>query len=497
MSSKGLACVVAVALSAAFADDARTARTQWFREAGYGIFVHYLAAAETSMTSPDSVNADKTRHTWNECVEAFDVERFADAAKKTGAGYVFFSVVQGSRHLAAPNEAYDRWLGFAPGEACPKRDLVMDLADALGRRGIPLMLYYTGDGPNRDAECCAKGGFAAPIPTAWVEKWADVLECYARRYGAKVKGWWIDGCYVANGNYGYTPEKLRLYERAIRRGNLDAIVAFNRAEDLPKPTVDPYMPFQDFSAGEKYNLECLPPAGGRLADGEQWHVLTPLGEWWGCPGVKLDTRRLADYLHVVNRDGGVVTLDVMCYWDGSLERSQVNALAGVRMRMAALKAAAAKNAGNLAFLKPVRCLSLRGTRLPMQIPGGREWPSMLAATDGDPATYVRARDEWPWQIEVDLRAVVNFSRVRVEYRPGNFATAYRLSVSDDAATWREIRAGDCDGEGETVVTFPRIAARYVRFAALKPDDAGQRGEQMAVAEIQVTDIRLFGSGEAD
>ena len=34
---------------------------------------------------------------------------------------------------------------------------------------------------------------------AWVERWARVLECFAVRYGAKVKGWWIDGCYVKNG----------------------------------------------------------------------------------------------------------------------------------------------------------------------------------------------------------------------------------------------------------------------------------------------------------
>ena len=35
----------------------------------------------------------------------------------------------------------------------------------------------------------------------FIEKWASVLEEYAVRYGDKVKGWWIDGCYDY---FGYT-----------------------------------------------------------------------------------------------------------------------------------------------------------------------------------------------------------------------------------------------------------------------------------------------------
>ena len=471
-------------VSFALADEARLARTKWFREAGYGIFIHYLAEAETSMTDPSSLNSDKTRRSWMDCIDAFDVEAFADTAKKTGAGYVFFTVMQGTRYLAAPNEVYDRWFGFKPGEACPKRDLIMELADALAKRGIPLMLYYTGDGPNLDAECRAKGGFTAPIPMAWVEKWAAVLECFAVRYGTKVKGWWIDGCYVNNGGYGYTPEKLRLYEKAIRRGNPEALIAFNRAEDIPSPDVDPYMPFQDYSAGEKYNFDCLPPPGGRLADGEQWHVLTPLGDWWGCPGVKLDTRRLANYLYIVNRGGGVVTMDVMCYWDGSIERSQVNTLSGVRARFASLKENERRNRGNLAIMKPVKCLSLRGSELPMQLPGGREWKSILAATDGDPATYIRARDEWPWQLEVDLGKTRSFSKVHVRYS-GSYATKVRVSVSTDGRDWKSVAEFDNDDPNETTVTFSAVSARYVRYAALAPNGPNQKGVQMSIAEIEV------------
>ena len=483
--------------------DARLDRTEWFRRAGYGLFVHYLATAETAMIDPASVNSDCRQRSWNECVDAFDVEGFADSVRRTGAGYVFFTVCQGSRYLAAPNEEYDKWFGFKPGEACARRDLIADLADALKKRNIPLMLYYTGDGPNCDPECRAKGGFKSPIPMDWVEHWAKVLECYAVRYGDRVKGWWIDGCYVNNGGYGYTPEKLRLYERAIRKGNPDALIAFNRAEDIEKPCVDPYMSFQDFTSGEKYGLCFFPPVGGRIADGEQWHILTPLGSWWGRPGVKKATRELADYLYAVTRDGGVVTLDVMCYWDGSIERSQVNTLAGVRSRMAALRKSAAAHADNLAYMRPARCLSLRGTELPMQL-GCRD--SAFGATDGDSTTSIMGSMEWPWQIEVDLGVSRTFSRVNVRYKPGCFATDYRLSVSDtfvrgirpiatgieepvrgaNDKAWTVASSGANDNPSGTEIRLDRpVTARYIRFAALKPNGPNQRGGQMGISEIEV------------
>jgi len=455
--------------------------TDWFSRAGYGVCVHYLADGEVSVMRVDDIHADGIKRDWNTCVDAFNVERFADEMKRAGAGYVVFTLLQGSRFVAAPNEVYDNWLGFRPGEACARRDLPMDLADALARRGIPLMLYYTGDGPVRDPECRARSGLTSPIPMAWVENWAKVLECFARRYGDKVKGWWIDGCFVKHGGYGYTPEKLRLYEQAIRAGNPNAIIAFNNPDSCEDLEVTSYMPFQDYTAGEKNHFRCLPRTG-RFVDGEQWHVLTFLGSWWGCPGVRLRTRELAEYLYLVNRDGGAVTIDVMCYWDGGLERSQINTLAGLRTALARMRDTAERSKENLAFLRPARCLTLRGTPLPMQ----RDChDSFLAATDGDPSTFIRGCFEWPWQLEVDLGAVREFSRVHVRYRRGNYATRVRLAISSDGLEWRTLAERDNSNPAETTLEFSPARARYVRYAAIKPDDAGQPGEQMGIAEIDV------------
>ncbi len=101
---------------------ANSTRADWMRDADYGVFVHYLADAEVSVVRADNVHSDGVARDWNACVDAFDVERFADGMKRAGAGYVMFTLLQGSRFVAAPNAVYDEWFGFRPGEACARRD---------------------------------------------------------------------------------------------------------------------------------------------------------------------------------------------------------------------------------------------------------------------------------------------------------------------------------------------------------------------------------------
>ena len=480
LKARCIACLaVALYVSAPVSAAANSTRADWMRDADYGVFVHYLANA---VVRADDIHSDGVARDWNACVDAFDVERFANEMKRAGAGYVMFTLLQGSRFVVAPNAVYDEWFGFRPGEACARRDLPMELADALARRGIDLMLYFTGDGPCSDPGCVARGGFKTPIPAEWVEKWAKVLECFAVRYGSKVKGWWIDGCYVKWGDYGYTPEKLRLYERAIRAGNPQAAIAFNNPLSCEDEKVEPYMPFQDYSAGEKNHFRCLPQSD-RLPDGERWHVLTYLGSSWGRPGVKVPARTLSEYVYLVNRAGGALTIDVMCYWDGGLERSQINTLAMVRPALVALREAAARNNdGNLARFCPARCLSLRGTPLPMQRECKETW---LAATDGNPGTYIQGCMEWPWQLEVDLGVVREFRKVQVKYHHRNYATRLRLSVSQDGREWSTVSEQDNFDPFVTTMDFPAAWARFGRCAALKPDGEGQTGVQMAIEEIDV------------
>ena len=109
---------------------------RWFRSAKFGVFVHFLGGGEN----------------WNDRVNAFDAKAFADRVKETGAGYVIFTLGQNSGYYCSPNAAYEKYAGYQTGERCSKRDLPMELADALGKHGIRLMLYLPSRSPQRDEQ---------------------------------------------------------------------------------------------------------------------------------------------------------------------------------------------------------------------------------------------------------------------------------------------------------------------------------------------------------
>ena len=128
--------------------ESKNPNTDWFRDAGWGVFVHYLWDVQNVGGRENTQGKPATN--WNDLVNEFDTEKFAAQVKETGAPYVFFTMMQRTRYLIAPNATYDKLTGYRPGEACSTRDLVLDLHRSLEKRGIKLMLYWTGDGPRQD-----------------------------------------------------------------------------------------------------------------------------------------------------------------------------------------------------------------------------------------------------------------------------------------------------------------------------------------------------------
>ena len=152
----------------------------------------------------------------------FNVTAYADSAAFAGARYVIITVMQGTKYMLAPNSVYDAFTGYAAGDACSSRDLVLDLAAALTPRGIRLMLYWTGDGPHTDQQAITGLGWPeatvsrSNVPFLFTQRWGAVLQEYAERYGDKVAGWWVDGCYRY---FNYTDAKLQPYhDGAASRG---------------------------------------------------------------------------------------------------------------------------------------------------------------------------------------------------------------------------------------------------------------------------------------
>ena len=238
--------------------------------------------------------------------------------------------MQGSRHMLAPNAAYDRIAGTKPGEACPRRDLIADLADALAPYDIDLFLYFTGDGPYLDPDIGPRFGLGNPrghVTETFVENWASVLREYAVRYGSKVKGWWIDGCYRKL--LGYTDDLMQPYYDACKAGNPSALVALN---DGIKPDFQKNFRSEDFICGEFNDFEALPPS--RLIGGAQAHILAPLGcgrsdspySRWRSRGARRSGECMLDYIRKANNAGMPVTVDLFVDHEGNWDEAQTEAL---------------------------------------------------------------------------------------------------------------------------------------------------------------------------
>lgn len=303
-------------------------------EKKWGIFHHYLG-----MVNNENDLRSYGRHTsWDECVHEFDVKKLAKQLSDIGVGYYFITLMQGTNQMLAPNATYDKIAGTKPGEACSTRDLPMELADELAKYDIDLYLYYTGDGPYKDEEIGKKFGYTEPrlgnMNEKFVKNWASVLEEYAVRYGDKVKGWWIDGCYDY---FGYTNELLMHYKKAIEKGNPDAIVAFNNGA---LGGFDFGWEVDDFTCGEAVELQYEPKA--RFTDGKyQAHILcgiganpNPYGRWGNPMTCMYSPDYIYEYVSAVTNKGGAVTLDTAVYRDGWIDPMQYDVLkqAGDRLK---------------------------------------------------------------------------------------------------------------------------------------------------------------------
>jgi hypothetical protein len=318
--------------------------TDWFLAAQRGVFTHYLDGLQSRNGSNAQGNVSAS---WSDTVDAFDAEAYAASAAATGARYAIITMMQGSKSMLGPNSVYDKLTGYKPGEACSKRDLVLDIHAALAKRQMKLLLYWTGDGPHEDAQ--ASSGMGMPlcpnakgqpdcrsnVPLLFAQQWASVLEEYAVRYGSKVEGWWVDGCYKY---FNYTDEKLWPYHVAIKKGNPDAMAAFNTGVTHPisahkrctGPLTSPvggcYSRWEDITNGESDDFSDVPTS--RSVDGIQWHTLGYLGNSWAAPGVsRYNASAMRAYSATVARGGGVLSVDLQLLRNGSMNAAQVALLA--------------------------------------------------------------------------------------------------------------------------------------------------------------------------
>jgi hypothetical protein len=459
-------------------------KTDWFVAKKYGVFIHYLAGIQNN---PGHVASLGQATSWDECVRQFNVETFAERLHEAGAGYAIITMLQRQKYMIAPNATYDRLTGYKPGEACATRDLVEDLYQALHKRDIALMLYWTGDGPCDDPQASKGMGWPADerVNETFVRNWASVAREYGERYRDKVQGWWTDGCYQY---IGYDDAKLGILAEGLRAGYPDRIIALNCGV---KDRNIPYTRHEDYMTGEQNSFRDLPTA--RFVGGEQWHILSFLGNMWAQPGTCCGDLRtnqpkptMIDYVHAVNALGGVVTIDVVGYRDGELDRSQLEVLKAIRpglkakeVEMSAWREGKAVPPNNKAWHKPALLLSGDGNR--MLLPHEDESYGPRCAVDGNPHTRTKAAGDAKWTYEVNFLKVEPLRRVVVTFgkeRPAEF----ELSSSPDGVQWKTLGSYPSPKDGRAELEFAPFEAKALRVHATKPNE---KNEPMSIVELEV------------
>jgi hypothetical protein len=312
----------ASAESASLSLDNNSARTAWLASAKYGIFIHFLGGGPK----------------WQEKVDAFDVEACASEMEQAGAAYVFITLGQNSGYTCSPNSVYEKFAGYKPNERCSKRDLPLELAAALAKRKIRMLLYLPSRAPQQDKQ--AMQGLSdvherQPAPQEFTRKWSEVIREWSVRYGDKVAGWWFDGSYnTAGWDDLKQPCNWTTWAAACRAGNPQSILAFNPGTQLPK-AFQSLTEQQDYTAGEQNKLGATPQTKPS-PKGVQWHLLTYLGSSWSKAKPEEDSRftdkEIIDAIRTINEQGGVVTLDV-AHTNGRINPGHLRQLIAIKQSL--------------------------------------------------------------------------------------------------------------------------------------------------------------------
>jgi hypothetical protein len=288
----------------------------WLKEAKFGVFVHYLGEGPN----------------WNERVKSFDVEKFANQLQQTNAGYLIFTLGQNSGYYCSPNATYEKYAGYKIGQRCSRRDLLMEIAEALAERRIRLMLYLPSRSPQRDKQAMASLRDVherQPAPQEFTKRWSEVIAEWSLRYGKKISGWWFDGSYNTAGWDDLSkPYNWNTWSAACRAGNPESILAFNPGTRIDK-AFSSLTDQQDYTAGEQNKFQVTPQTNPAPKD-LQWHILSFLGTRWAAKdGPTNSDNYMIDYVHKINTLGGVVTIDVNVSADGTIYEPHLRQLIAI------------------------------------------------------------------------------------------------------------------------------------------------------------------------
>jgi len=276
------------------------ASTDWMVEAKYGVMFHWTDGSEPR---------HGPKKPYAEAVRDFDVNAFAEMVEDTGAGYVIFTMMHSHPHCPAPIKSWEK---YHPGWTT-ERDLIMEMADALNKKGIKLILYMSSHILLRTERM--------PQEQA-VDIHAEILEELGERYGKKLAGYWFDGWDIIPQRIPNAPASFEQLFEATKTGNPDRIIGLN-FWIFPDATL-----WQEYWAGEAD--EELKPAKGRYIEydagrGLQRHALFMLEDIWvhRKPDAEMEKpvfseEELISYVKQLTANEGVATVNLGIYQDGTI-----------------------------------------------------------------------------------------------------------------------------------------------------------------------------------
>jgi Alpha-L-fucosidase len=219
-----------------------------------------------------------------------------------------------------------------PGQYVPTRDLMLEVAQGLKKKGIATLAYVAADGPTA-APAEIINNFPVRSDTAsdpdFRKRFNQMIKEWAERWGTDVAGWWIDGAWI-DGYSNPIDGQTNLDEliSAARAGNPAALIAANPSSGKFTTLTDR----QNFLAGEDTYFSRLPsPTATSPSNQPAWHTISFLGTNWGEPSAtRYDDQQLINYIQAVNQGGGIVTMDVAVDSNGHLSSMQVAQVAAVK-----------------------------------------------------------------------------------------------------------------------------------------------------------------------
>jgi len=310
------------------------AKIDWMANGPYGVMVHWVKATRPAPGAPDIVD-------WDERVDRFDVGAFCDQIEETGASWLIFPFghVGGGGYFNSPNSVIE---AAFPGQ-CSRRDLSLEIAQELAKRGIRFLGYMftewdTAGNVSREF-ASAMGWEDDPVDKSrFQENLYALVEQWSTRLGPLLSGWWFDGCYDAAEKsflleHEWTNERFdpARFAAAARAGNPESVISMC-------PGANSYAcvfpEIEDYLAGEANDLQRRPEAG--LIFGLQWHVLAWIDCFWvhekdgTMAPPKYSDDELIAYLAHADAVGAGVTLNLGIYQDGRIGETTLDQMRRVR-----------------------------------------------------------------------------------------------------------------------------------------------------------------------